>query len=69
MKKNLMVVMVFLLETTLFAQAQPKVRNKPESTSQPSNDLSALQTANNLAKYRYSTRSASALICAAEILI
>jgi hypothetical protein len=67
MKKTFLVLLLALAAVSLFAQTQP--RDKPASAQQPSPDLAALQTANNLAKYGYTSRTASALICAAEILL
>ena len=65
MKKVLMILVVCVLGMPLFAQE----RDKPAGSTPPASpEISALQTAYNLAKYGYSTSSASALIGAAEIL-
>lgn len=69
MKRLTCFVVVALTAVSLFAQTQPKPRDKPAAEQKPSDALSALQTAYNLAKYGYSNSSASALICAAEILV
>ena len=66
MKKGGLSMFLVLVALSLFAQTQG--RDKPASTQQPSEDLAALQTAYSLAKFGYSSRSASALLCAAEIL-
>ena len=63
MKKLLFLVILTVFAVSLYAQAE----SKPE-ISQPSEDLAALQLANNLARYGYDTESASALIGAAEIM-
>jgi hypothetical protein len=64
MKKVL--VLVVLCGICFSLAAQPG--DKPASSQPVSPGLSAIQTANNLAKYGYSNYSASALIGAAEIL-
>jgi len=67
MKKVSLLVIFALLSFGLFAQTQGQTANKP-AAEQPSDDLTALQTANALARYGYKAQSASALIGAAEIL-
>jgi len=64
MKKISFLVIITLVTVSLFAQTA----NKPEAVPM-SDNLFALQTANNLARYGYSARSASALIGAAEIFV
>jgi hypothetical protein len=64
MKKVLVLVVLCGICVSLSAQAG----DKPASSQPVSPGLSAIQTANNLAKYGYSSYSASALIGAAEIL-
>jgi len=66
MKKWTCFLLIAFTVASLFAQTGG--RDKPASEREPSEDLAALQTANSLAKYGYSNSSASALICAAEIL-
>ena len=56
-------VFIFSLSVAAFAQNE----DKPASSQPISPELSAIQVANNLAKYGYANRSASALIGAAEI--
>ena len=63
MKKIPLLVIFTLLAVSLFAQTANKPAVEPISE-----DLQALQTANALARYGYSVKSASALIGAAEIL-
>ena len=62
MKRMLVLVLVATMAASAFAQTQDKEPSAPISE-----DLVALQTANSLARYGYSTDSASALIGAAEI--
>ena len=64
MKKIPLLVIFTLIGFSLFAQTE----NKPAADPLPP-DLLALQTANSLARYGYSVRSASALIGAAEIYV
>jgi len=62
--KKISLFMVFaIIAVSLFAQTDGKTAGQSMSE-----DFQALQTANNLAAYGYAARSASALICAAEIL-
>jgi len=69
MKKLLIVVLVCLLSAPLFAQAQTGASGaKAEGENAATPALNALQTAYVLANYGYKSDSASALICAAEIL-
>jgi len=63
----IMVSLVFLLGTALFAQIGADA-DKPASSQPVSSEVTALQTAYSLAKYGYANESASALIGAAEIL-
>jgi hypothetical protein len=65
MKKAIVFTILCSICISLSAQ-QP--RHKPASSQPASADLTAIQTANSLAKYGYSSYSASALIGAAEIL-
>jgi hypothetical protein len=65
MKKLFIFVILCGLCFSLTAQS----RDKPAASQPASVELSAIQTANNLAKYGYSSFSASALITAAEILV
>ncbi|WP_461252773.1 hypothetical protein [Treponema sp. R8-4-B8] len=67
MKKLLIVVLVCLLSAPLFAQVGTTAA-KPEAETPATPALSALQTAYALASYGYKSDSASALICAAEII-
>jgi hypothetical protein len=63
--KNVVAFVILLgIGVSLVAQTA----DKPSSSQPSSTGLSAIQTANNLAKYGYSNYSASALIAAAEIL-
>jgi len=62
MKKMSLLAIFIAITVSLFAQTATK------EARAPSDDFTALQTANNLARYGYSVRSASALIGAAEIL-
>jgi hypothetical protein len=64
MKKLLMLAVACVLCMPLFAQE----RDKGSDSAAPSAEITAMQTAYNLAKYGYSAYSASALIGAAEIL-
>jgi hypothetical protein len=64
MKKVLIVVIACILGMPLFAQGN----DKASTSAEPSPEITAIQTAYNLAKYGYSNYSASALIGAAEIL-
>jgi hypothetical protein len=64
MKKALVLAVLCGIAASLAAQST----DKPASAQPVSPGLSAIQTANNLAKYGYSNFSASALIGAAEIL-
>ena len=68
MRKVLFLAAMLLLCVSLFAQVG-ETGEKPTSTTPPSADIEALQTATQLAKYGYDTSSASALIGAAEILV
>jgi hypothetical protein len=68
MKKVLFLAAMFLLCVSLFAQVTD-TGEKPTSTTPPSADVEALQTATLLAKYGYDNDSPSALIGAAEILV
>jgi hypothetical protein len=63
MKKVFVFVLLCGLCFSAFAQT-----DKPETSQPVSPTLTAIRTANNLAKYGYANRSASALIGAAEIL-
>jgi hypothetical protein len=65
MKKVFVIVMICVLCAPLFTQE----RDKTSGSGTPSPEITALQTAYNLAKYGYSNYSASALIGAAEILV
>jgi len=62
MKKISLLLVFAMIGFTLFAQTANKPASEPFS-----DDLLALQTANNLARYGYHVLSASALIGAAEI--
>lgn len=64
MKKMSLLVLFTAIAVSLFAQAQTGTKD----AKAPSDDFTSLQTANSLARYGYSVQSASALICAAEIL-
>jgi hypothetical protein len=65
MKKICIMAILLGCGAVLFAQQTP---DKPASSQQASPEITALQLAASLAKYGYSTYSASALIEAAEIL-
>jgi hypothetical protein len=65
MKKALVLAVLCGIAVSLAAQSG----DKPASSQPVSPGLSAIQTANSLAKYGYSNYSASALIGAAEILV
>jgi hypothetical protein len=65
MKRVLVLVLLSWICVSLAAQTA----DKPASSQPVSPGLSAIQTANNLAKYGYSSYSPSALIGAAEILV
>jgi len=62
MKKMSLLAVLTIITVALFAQTGSK------DARTPSDDFTALQTANSLARYGYSVQSASALIGAAEIL-
>jgi len=66
MKRKLFFVILCGLCVALFAQTGASA-DKPAGTVSP--EMEALQTAYTLAKYGYAQPSASALICAAEILV
>jgi len=67
MKNLLIIILLRLLCTPLFAQAG-LAGAKPENVSIASTAIESLQTAYTLAKYGYNIKSSSALICAAEII-
>lgn len=67
MKKLLIVALVFLLGMPLFAQVGAS-GTKPDSDTTSTPAIDALQTAYALANYGYKADSASALLCAAEII-
>jgi hypothetical protein len=61
-------VVGFMVFLGIGALLSAQTTDKPASSQPASAGLSAIQTANNLAKYGYGNYSASALITAAEIL-
>lgn len=70
LRKIIAVITATLLTSVIFAQQanQPEIEAKEELKAPVSEEMASIQTAFQLAEYGYKNGSASALLCAAEIL-